>query len=59
MNGLIGYVPGNRHNYLFELAQALKEAGCSKNEAQVKIIAWAQRHNDEDRRYIVDLVYGA
>jgi hypothetical protein len=57
-NGLIGYVKGNRHNYLLELCQALKEAGRSRYDAALEIVTWAQRHGDEDRSYIVDLVYG-
>lgn len=55
---LVGYVPGNRHNYLLELCQACKEAGLHRLQAKAKIERWAQRHGDEDRSYIVDMVYG-
>lgn len=54
---LVGYVPGNRHNYLVEYCQALKEAGYLRGHAKLKIVKWAAQHGDEDRSYIVDMVY--
>ena len=54
-----GYVKGNRHNYLFELCQAFKEAGYIKQKAKREIEQWARKHrDDEERGYIADLVYG-
>jgi hypothetical protein len=54
-----GYVIGNRHNYLFELCQAFKEAGYIKQKAKHEIEQWARKHrDDEERGYIADLVYG-
>jgi hypothetical protein len=54
-----GYVKGNRHNYLFELCQAFKEAGYIKQKAKHEIEQWARKHrDDEERGYIADLVYG-
>jgi hypothetical protein len=58
-NRKAGYVIGNRHNYLFELCQAFKEAGRTKWQAMVEIVTWAHNHHDEESRdYIVDMVYG-
>jgi hypothetical protein len=54
-----GYVKGNRHNYLFELCQAFKEAGRTKGQAKFLIEQWARTHRDDkERGYIADLVYG-
>lgn len=49
---------GNRHNYLVDMAERLKDAGLSKNDALYIVTSYSRDHGDtEDRSYIVEGLY--